>query len=194
MTAVTKRSPNYDLLLSAFGGRAGEAASLLWLQWKMLVTFFNLKGVSPIESERLADEVVDIAAQRLHTSEPIGNIRVFMYETAKFVWLNHYREMKRRERALRSYAYWRCLQANEEAEEVEKLETTKIDRYKRCLSKLEPFELKLLYDYSTGTRETRLDLAARKQLNRNSLSIRINRIRTKLRQWYLECMQKDDAS
>jgi|SRR5579859_6911987 len=192
MKAACKTSPNYDLILSAFGSRPDEAATLLRLQWSKLVTFFNLKGAPLIESERLADEVVDIAGRRLQAAESVGNIRAFMFETAKFVWLNHYRVLKRQERALGRYEYWLRLKGGRAAED-EELEALRIDCCQRCLARLKGPELEVLREYSWGNRGTRQFLAEQNRITRNSLSIRINRLRTMLRKCCQGCVQKGGA-
>src|SRR5579859_3925947 len=105
-TAMSQKTFSaYDLLLAAFAPEPENAAHLLQIQWDKLVTFFDLKGSRIIDGEQLADEVIDIATQKLQEGIAIVNIRAFLYETAKYVWLNHHRKMKRAHRSLGEYEY-----------------------------------------------------------------------------------------
>jgi len=179
----------YDLLLAAFAPEPEDAAHLLQIQWDKLATFFDLKGSGIIDGERLADEVIDIATRKLQEGTAIIDIRAFLYETAKYVWLNHYRKMKRAHRSLDEYEYQAKL-STLDTQNAE-LESIKAKCYQRCLRALDAADLELLTEYSLGNTQTRQSLADRNGMSRNSLTVRINRLRASLRKCQAACLKKN---
>jgi len=179
----------YDLLLGAFAPQPEDAAYLLQLQWEKLVAFLEFKGAGIVEGEQLADKVMDIATRRLQEGESIANIRAFLYETARYVWLNHYRKTKRTQRWFDQYEYWSKLKVL--GAQNEELEPVQVKCYQQCLHGLDTADHDLLAEYTSGNTQTRLALAERKHMTRNSLTVRINRMRSALRKCYAECLKKE---
>ena len=71
------------------------------------------------------------------------------------------------------------------------LESIKAKCYQRCLRALDAADLELLTEYSLGNTQTRQSLADRNGMSRNSLTVRINRLRASLRKCQAACLKKN---
>lgn len=179
----------YDLLLATFSADPMEAGQMLQLHREKLVFFFDCKGIGITEAERLSDAVLDVALKHLQSGEKIQNIRAFLNQTAHYVWLNYYREVKRTRELFREYEYQvKATPCSSGPDENSALAAG--DCYKTCLARLDPATLELLTQYTGGSSETRERLAHELHMNRSSLTVRINRIRTSLRKCHAECIKK----
>jgi DNA-directed RNA polymerase specialized sigma24 family protein len=179
----------YELLLNSFGTDPVEAGRLLQLQRDKIIAYFDFKGSGIIEGDRLTDEVFDIAIKNLQDGEPIQNIRAYLHGIAKLVLCNYYREVEHDQRKLEEYQYLlktKILSADEGEEERE---TLRIECNRRCLQQIDSANKELLIEYSRGSAQAREALSQRHGISRNSLTIRINRIRSDLRKCKTECMK-----
>jgi len=179
----------FDLLLGAFGANPTEAGQLLQLQREKLVFYFDSKGTGITEAERLSDDVLDVALKHLQDGERIQNIRAFLHQTARYVWLNYYREMNRSRELFREYEYQVKVTTRTLGPE-ERSALANAECYEDCLQRLEPATRELLMQYTGGSSEIRESLAQKHQVSRSSLTVRINRIRTRLRKCHAECVKK----
>lgn len=179
----------YDLLLATFSADPTEAGQLLQLQREKLVFFFDCKGIGITEAERLSDAVLDVVLKRLQNGEKIQKIRAFLNQTAQYVWLNYYREMKRTRELFREYEY-QVKATPRSSGPDENSALAGAECYKDCLARLDPATLELVTQYTEGSSEIRERLAQKLHMNRSSLTVRINRIRTSLRKCHAECIKK----
>ena len=178
----------FEWLLATFDADPQEAGRLLQLQREKLVIFFDFKRTGIVDAERLADEVLDVALKHLQNGKNIQKIRAFLCQTAKYVWLNHHREMKRDQERFKEYERW-VTTATRTSGLDERFELVSKECSQDCLQRLEPAERQLLQEYTTGNKKTRERLAQERHMARNSLTVRINRIRTNLRKCLAECVK-----
>ncbi|HEV2992011.1 MAG TPA: hypothetical protein VG759_26475 [Candidatus Angelobacter sp.] len=179
----------YELLLNSFGTDPAEAGRLLQVQRDKIIAYFDFKGSGIVDGERLADEVMDIAAKHLQNGEPIQNIRAYLYGTAKLVWRNYYRETEYTRRKSEEYQYLSKAKILTSDERTEELESIKLECNRKCLQQIDSANRELLIEYSSGSAQAREALSQRHGISRNSLTIRINRIRSDLRKCRTICMK-----
>ena len=172
--------------------RGHESAGQQYLEMReRLVAYFDRKiCVAPDE---LADETLDRVARRLAEE---GGIEIdspahYCYITARFVFMEHLREVKGTEQAveqmLRVHDYERVLK--EEAAVEKEARHGCLDT---CLDQLEDVHRQIITRYYVGHERTKIDnrraLAKSLGITINALSIRACRIRGKLEKCVRECL------
>lgn len=158
-----------------------------------LLSYFDRKGCHAPED--LADETLNRVARRLEEEGAIESDAParYCYITARFVFMEHLREIKRADFAvdqMRRLGRNEELLMNEAAAEKE-LRHGCLDR---CTAKLDPTHRELITRYYVGQErmkiENRRALADSLGITMNALSIRACRIRDKLEACVRECVDK----
>jgi len=172
--------------------RGHESAGQEYLEMReRLVAYFDRKNC--VAPDELADETLDRVARRL---EEEGGIEIdspahYCYITARFVFMEHLRDVKGTEQAveqmLRVHDYERVLKAEAAVEKEARLGC--LDT---CLEQLEDAHRQIITRYYVGQERTTIDnrraLAKSLGITINALSIRTCRIRGKLEKCVRECL------
>ena|SRR5215469_2096677 len=159
---------------------------------KRLVRYFDQKQCS--NADDLADETLDRAARRLEEQGSITDTTPphYCYIVAKFVFLEHLREVRPQRREDSEYdAPGMAANHYPPADEPAR---NRLDCLDLCLQKLTAADRTLILEYYQGERgekiQRRRELAERLVLSPNALSIRACRIRENLEDCVTKCTQQ----
>jgi len=154
---------------------------------RRLVLYFDRKNC--LAPDELADETLSRVASKLQEQGAITDLSPahYCYVTAKFVFLEHFRQPERKQTSLDHLPLSSevrpapAMPGNDFVlEDKEKL----LDSLERCLNQLEPRDRELILEYYRGDGKTKIEsrrrLAERLGLSANALSIRACRIRSKV--------------
>jgi RNA polymerase sigma factor (sigma-70 family) len=180
---LTKQA--FDRLLACFDSdreRAGEKYETLRCK---LVKFFEWRACA-VAALDLADETINRVARRIDEGEIVRNLSNYAYGVARMIYLERMKELKREEAARES------LPTETEAEDVHA--KGRVECFETCLKKLSDESRELIVAYYREQRRAKIklrrELAERLGIPLNALRIRAHRIRTKLEDCVVNCLQQ----
>ena len=153
-----------------------------------LVKFFDWRACAPAALD-LADETINRVARRIDEGETVRNLSNYAYGVARMVYLEKMKELKREQAARDSVPTEAAAKETEQTERLECFET--------CLKKLPDESRDLIVAYYReqlrAKIELRRELAERLGIPLNALRIRTHRIRVKLEECVVNCLQRSTA-
>jgi DNA-directed RNA polymerase specialized sigma24 family protein len=174
----------FERLLAALDAdrtRAGERYVLLR---ERLVKFFEWRGVA--NPEDAADAALDVLSRRLLEGETIRNVAAYVHGIARMVLLSRRREEELRRDVHRQAA---ALAAPDNADPDRDRRLTCLER---CLQQLPLESRTLLFRYYVAGGSKRISvrkaLAAGLGIELNALRIRVHRLRVKLEDDVMRCV------
>lgn len=193
----TPSEASFRQLLNWLDGGADSGGERYLEMRRRLAAYFDRRNcLVPYD---LADETLNRVARRLEEQGCISDATPahYCYITAKFVLLEHLREPDRSHASLDALSPEgrRLSRAASQGPDpaVEKGERL-LDSLEQCLKELEADDRELILHYYQGEQrekiERRRELAARRGLTMNALSIRACRIRNKLEACLRSCFEK----
>jgi RNA polymerase sigma factor (sigma-70 family) len=179
----------FDRLLECLDAnreRAGEKYEVLRLK---LIKFFEWRACA-VSAIDLADETLNRVARRIDGGEELQNLSNYAYGVARLVYLEKMRRMKQEEEMRGTLA--------EESEDDDAHGAEQLACFERCLRKLSDESRELIVSYYQGQRRAKItarrEIANRLGIPLNALRIRAHRIRLKLEQCVLNCLNAATAS
>ena len=185
--ALTRQA--FDRLLACFDSdreRAGEKYENLRCK---LVKFFEWRACA-VAALDLADETINRVARRIDEGEIVRNLSNYAYGVARMIYLERTKEWKREEAARESVP---TETDREDTHAKERLECFEI-----CLQKFPDESRELIVAYYRDQRRAKIklrkELAERLDIPLNALRIRAHRIRTKLEDCVMSCLQQSHGA
>ena len=185
-SALTQQA--FDKLLACFDSdreRAGEKYQSLRCK---LVKFFEWRACA-VAALDLADETINRVARRIDEGEIVRNHSNYAYGVARMVYLERMKTLKREEAARE------IVLTETDTEDVHAKE--RLECFESCLKKLSDESRELIVAYYREQRRAKIklrrELAARLGIPLNALRIRAHRIRTKLEECVVNCLQQSHA-
>jgi RNA polymerase sigma factor (sigma-70 family) len=185
--ALTQQA--FDRLLAGFDSdreRAGEKYENLRCK---LVKFFEWRACA-VAALDLADETINRVARRIDEGEIVRNLSNYAYGVARMIYLERMKELKREETARDSFPT--------EATVEETLDTERRDCFEACMKKLSDESRELIVAYYREQQRAKItlrkELAERLDIPLNALRIRAHRIRTKLEDCVVNCLQQSQGA
>jgi RNA polymerase sigma factor (sigma-70 family) len=191
------QSDGYTAILSLFAEDKDKQFNLLRLK---LVRFFEIQGVST-EAEDFADEAISRVAEKLSEGVKIENSEPFFYFRGVAVnILREHRRSGKKTISLEDTVNKNFISNDTNPDEIEKrreslnLKERKLDCLQKTLQilPLENRELFLQYHRESNTsREVmRAEIAKKMKIDVTALRNRVTRLRKKIEQLVLECLEK----
>jgi DNA-directed RNA polymerase specialized sigma subunit, sigma24 homolog len=184
--ALTQQA--FDRLLASFDSDRERAAEKYENLRSKLVKFFEWRACA-VAALDLADETINRVARRIDGGERIHNLSNYAYGVARMIYLERMKELKREEATRESLP----TEVVEEPHETERLEC-----FEACLKKLSDERRELIVAYYREQRrakiELRKELAEHLGIPLNALRIRAHRIRTKLEECVVNCLQQSHGA
>jgi DNA-directed RNA polymerase specialized sigma24 family protein len=179
----------FDRLLAALDAGDREAAGEKYLRIRRnLVRFFEGRGF--FDAATHADEAFNRTAKKLTESE-IGDVGQYVYGVARFLVLEIYKQREKEGRIAKTLpeAEFPQAAADEAAENAQKLACLN-----GCLGGLPADNQKIILEYYRGEKrdkiENRRRLAQNLGIPQNALRNRAVRLREKLEECILNCLEK----
>jgi DNA-directed RNA polymerase specialized sigma24 family protein len=174
--AKNLNAESYSLLLKALHSGEGDATALLNLR-ESLVRFFQIKGDA--DAEESADESLDRVAAKLGEAVLIEDLTKYSFGVARLVFLENLRKAQKAKKVLAEYR----LEGPEGQETVDDSDDFSLMR--ECFAELAEDERKILHRYFADRPlvelgEKRIDLAASLGISKNTLRLKIFRLRRRL--------------
>ncbi len=186
-SAITQQA--FDRFLSCFDTdreRAGEKYQSLRCK---LVKFFEWRACGVVAVD-LADETINRIARRIDEGETVRNLSNYAYGVARMVYLERMKALKREEAARES------VPKETDSEDVHAKE--RVECFETCLKKLSDDSRELIVAYYREQRRAKIklrkELAEHLGIPLNALRIRAHRIRTKLEDCVVNCLQNSPGA
>lgn len=169
-------SESFAKLLKAFSEDEAEASRLYTNLRDSLIRFFQLRGIS--DPDKAADDTIDRIAEKLDQDTKIEDLRKFAFGVARFIYLEKLRKEQSRLHAIDAFFL-------KDSESKEFGTSDEIETFRECFKKLYNHERELLLVYFEDLSadklfEARQKLAARENIELNTLRNRISRLRKRL--------------
>jgi len=183
---ITQRA--FDGLLASLDSDRDQAAEKYECLRSKLVKFFEWRAYA-VAALDLADETINRVARRIDEGELICSLPNYAYGVARMVYLEKMKESRREEAARAS------LPTRTSASDA--ADADRVECFEKCLRTLPAESRELIVAYYEEHRRTRIELrrelANRMGIPLNALRIRAHRIRTKLEECVLNCLQRAGA-
>jgi DNA-directed RNA polymerase specialized sigma24 family protein len=162
--------------------RAGQKYETLRCK---LVKFFEWRACA-VAAVDLTDETLNRVACRISQGEIVRDISNYAYGVARMIYLEKMKELKREEAARENVPT--------ETDPEDPRATERLECFENCLQKLSDENRKLIVAYYQEQRRAKIklrkELAERLGIQLNALRIRAHRIRTKLEDCVMNCLQQ----
>ncbi len=182
----------FDRLLEGFSSDRREAAELYEAMRARLIRFFQWER-APFPEDH-ADETINRVAKRLGDGEEVKDTGAYFYGVARLVLREVVAERSRRARAVEEFERHERRMA---AEGDRDRERAAMDCLSRCLERMPPESRAFIVRYYEGDRSRRIEnrqrMARELDLPLNAVRNRALRLREKIENCVLKCMNSKQA-